>query len=198
MTPQSIITLARDPLNDTDSVTPRASNTELVRAVNAGLKELSIIQPALFTRVSQHSCAAGAEQEVAIADHLALVDVLCIHNGAALTRFDRAAMDAFKPSWRSDAQAAAKQWSPIDGHPRAFLVYPPSTAAQSLDVKTVAVPGEYALSDSITDVPDSLESALARFVIHWCESKDDEHVNSGRAQASYAAFVALVKPGAPQ
>lgn len=196
MTPQSIITLARDPLNDTDGVTPRASNTELVRAVNAGIKELSIIQPALFTSVSQFSCAAGAEQRLAFTDHLALVDVLCIHNGAALTRFDRAALDAFKPSWRADSQAAAKQWCPIDGDPLAFLTYPPSTAAQSLDVKTVRVPSEYALGDSITELPDALETALARFVIHWCESKDDEHVNSGRAALHYEAFVALVKTGA--
>ena len=198
MTPQSIITLARDPLNDTDAVTPRASDTELVRAVNAGIKELAIIQPALFTRVHSFTCAAGVEQTLDYATDIALVNVLSIHNGAGLTPFDRAALDAFKPAWRSDAQAAAQQWSPIEGSPLRFLVYPPSANGQSLDVESVRVPAEYALSDSITELPAALEPALARFVIHWCESKDDEHVNSGRSQASYAAFVALVKPGAAQ
>lgn len=198
MTPQSIITLARDPLNDTDAVTPRASDTELVRAVNAGIKELSIIQPALFTRVQSFTCAAGAEQTLNYATDIALVNVLSIHNGAGLTRFDRASMDAFKPAWRSDTQAAAQQWAPIEGSPLRFLVYPPSTSGQVLDVESVRVPAEYALSDSITELPAAVEPALARFVIHWCESKDDEHVNSGRAAAHYSAFLALVKPGATQ
>ena len=89
MTPQSIITLARDPLNDTDAVTPRASDAELVRAVNAGIKELAIIQPALFTRVHSFTCAAGAEQTLDYATDIALVNVLSIHNGAGLTPLDR-------------------------------------------------------------------------------------------------------------
>lgn len=196
MTPQSIITLARDPLNDTDAVTPRASDAELARAVNAGIKELAIIQPALFTRVHSFTCAAGAEQTLDYATDIALVNVLSIHNGAGLTPFDRASLDAFKPAWRSDAQAAAQQWASIEGSTLRFLIYPPSTNGQVLDVESVRVPAEYALNDSITELPAVVEPALARFVIHWCESKDDEHVNSGRSAASYQAFVNLVK-GAP-
>ena len=196
MTPQSIITLARDPLNDTDAVTPRASDAELVRAVNAGIKELAIIQPALFTRVHSFTCAAGAEQTLDYATDIAMVNVLSIHNGAGLTPFDRASLDAFKPAWRSDAQAAAQQWASIEGSTLRFLVYPPSTNGQALDVESVRVPAEYALNDSITELPAAVEPALARFVVHWCESKDDEHVNSGRSAASYQAFVNLVK-GAP-
>jgi hypothetical protein len=196
MTPQSIITLARDPLNDTDAVTPRASDAELVRAVNAGIKELAIIQPALFTRVHSFTCAAGAEQTLDYATDIAMVNVLSIHNGAGLTPFDRASLDAFKPAWRSDAQAAAQQWASIEGSTLRFLVYPPSTNGQVLDVESVRVPAEYALNDSITELPAAVEPALARFVVHWCESKDDEHVNSGRSAASYQAFVNLVK-GAP-
>lgn len=196
MTPQSIITLARDPLNDTDAVTPRASDAELVRAVNAGIKELAIIQPALFTRVHSFTCAAGAEQTLDYATDIALVNVLSIHNGAGLTPFDRSSLDAFKPAWRSDAQAAAQQWASIEGSTLRFLVYPPSTNGQVLDVESVRVPAEYALNDSITELPAAVEPALARFVIGWAESKDDEHVNSGRSAASYQAFVNLVK-GAP-
>lgn len=196
MTPATIITLARDPLNDTDAVTPRASDAELVRAVNAGIKELAIIQPALFTRVHSFTCAAGAEQTLDITTDISLVNVLSIHNGAGLTPFDRAAMEAFKPAWRSDSQAGAQQWAPIEGSPLRFLIYPPSTNGQVLDVESVRAPAEYALADSITELPSVVESALARFVIGWCESKDDEHVNSGRATASYQAFVALVKGAA--
>jgi hypothetical protein len=197
MTPQSIITLARDPLNDTDAVTPRASDAELVRAVNAGIKELAIIQPALFTRVHSFTCAAGAEQTLDYATDIALVNVLSIHNGAGLTPFDRSSLDAFKPAWRSDAQAAAQQWAPIEGSPLRFLVYPPSANGQALDVESVRVPAEYALADSITELPAVVEPVLARFVIGWCESKDDMHVNSGRATASYQEFVAMAKGAAP-
>lgn len=196
MTPASIILLARDPLNDTDAVAPRQSDTELVRAVNAGIKEVSLILSALFTKVNPFVCVDGAEQTLSFATDQALIDVPCITAGAALTRFDHAAMDAFKPAWRNDTKAAAQQWSQIEGQPLRFLVYPPANVGQSLDVKTIRVPATYALTDSITELPASLESALARYVIHWAESKDDEHVNSGRSTASYQAFVALLKPGA--
>jgi len=196
VTPQTIITLARDPLNDTTSSAYRQSNDELVRAVNAGIKEVSIILPALFTKVNAFTCANGAEQTLSFTTDQQLLDVLCITNGAALTRFNRAALDAYKPAWRGDTKSAAQQWCPIEGEPLRFLVYPPANAGQSLDVKSVRVPGTYALDDTISELPESLEPALARYVIHWAESKDDEHVNSGRSELSYKAFVALITPGA--
>ena len=196
MTPQSIITLARDPLNDTDGVTPRQSDTELVRAVNAGIKEVSILLPSLFTEINAYATVLGALQSLSFTNDQMLIDVLSITNGAALTPFDHKALDAFDATWRTGTPGAVKQWAPIDGSPLEFLTYPPATAGQSLDVKSIRVPPSYALADTITVLPESLESALARFVIHWAESKDDEHVNSGRSAASYSAFVALVKPGA--
>lgn len=198
MTPQSIITLARDPLNDTNAVTPRQSNAELVRAVNAGIKEISILLPALFTRIRTYTTVLGVKQALDFSEDQALVDVLRITNGAALTQFDRRALDAFEPTWTTRTAGVVQQWSPIDGDPLGFLTYPPATAAQSLDVQSVRVPTEYALADEITELPGSFEPALAHFVIAFAETKDDEHVNSGRVSANYAAFIALVKPGEPK
>lgn len=194
MTPQSIITLARDPLNDTDGAAYRQSDAELLRAVNAGIKEVAIILPGLFSTVGDMTCVAGAEQAVTFTDVQTLQNVLCIHGGNALTQFDRASLDAFKPAWRTDTPAAAQQWSPIEGDPLRFLVYPPAVLGQVLDVQFVRIPTEYALTDTITELPATLESALAKYVVYWAESKDDEHVNSGRAVANYQSFVALIKP----
>jgi len=146
----------------------------------------------VFTEVNPYTTILGAEQTLSFTDDQTLLDVLCITDGVALTRFDRAALDAFKPAWRTDTAAAVQQWSPIEGQPLRFLTWPPATAGQSLDVKSVRVPATYAIGDTI-DLPASLESTLAAFVIFFAEQKDDEHVNSGRSAASYQPFVGLLK-----
>lgn len=192
MTPQDIITQARYMTLDTDSTVPRQTSAELLGYVNEGLKEAAILRPDLFSTVGDMTCVAGqCEQAITFQDATRLLDVLCIHGGTALTPFDRATMDQFRPGWRTDAAGPAQNWSPLNNDPLQFFIYPKAPAGQVLDVRYVRNPGTYALGDTIGDLPESYAPALASYVVFRAESKDDEHVLSQRAAAQYAVFKSL-------
>lgn len=195
MTPQDIISSARYILNDTTE-TYRQSNAELLGYVNDALREAVVINPALFTVTGDYSCIVGqCEQALSFVDAAALVEVLSIKDGDALTPFDVAALNAFHPAWRTDTAGPAQQWAKLTGDPLRFFIYPKApVTAQVLEVKYVKIPAVYSgLTDVITELPGIYSSALTDYVVHRAESKDDEHVVSQRAQAAYAAFAAKIK-----
>lgn len=193
MTPQDIINQARHITNDagTSAAIYRQDDAELLSYVNEALKEAVVLRPDLFSTVGDMTCIAGqCEQSITFLDAVQLLDVLCIHGGRALTPFDRASMDLFRPGWRTDAAGEAQNWAPLQGDPLQFFIYPKAPAAQVLDVRYVRNPGTYALGDTIGDLPATYAPALANYVVFRAESKDDEHVLSQRAAAYYAAFKA--------
>lgn len=194
MTPSSIITTARHIVNDTDPLAYRQSDAEMLRYVIDGLREICKLQPLWFSAIAPFICIGGAEQTLAFADAEAIIDVPRITNGAALTQFDKSVMDSFSPGWKQATAAAAKQWASDPNDQLRFFVYPPAIAGQSLDVQFVAPVTAVALSDTITQVQDSLEPTLVDYVVSRAEGKDDEHVNSGRANAHLTAFIAKIKP----
>ena len=195
MTPQDIITDARYIINDTDASGYRQSNTELLEYVNAGIRECAILQPSLFSTVADHLCAISTcEQTLTFTNAAALVEVLCVKDGAALTPFDQSVMNAFNPGWRADTAGAAQQWSKFANDPLRFFIYPKAPGTpQTLSVRYVKNPTTLALTDAITELPLVYRSALIDYVVYRSESKDDEHVLSERAQAFLNSFVAKVK-----
>lgn len=194
MTPSEILTDARYILNDTDATSPRQSDTELLEYVNDGLKEVLILRPELFSTIGDLVCTQGTvEQQITFVDAVALVEVLCIHNGAALTPFDMRAMDAFSPTWRAATPAAASQWTKKEGDPLRFFLNVPAPASQTVDVRYIRNPSEYALGAEISDLPDAYKPALVDYVVHRAEAKDDEHVLSGRSEQFYQSFVSKIK-----
>lgn len=197
MTPQDIITVARDVLLDTDAAAYRQSDAELLRYVNDGIREAAIVQPALFSTIADYTCVPDScEQAITYADGFALLEVLCIHNGTALTPFDMDTMNAFNPSWRADAEGDAKQWCKFANDPFKFYIYPkaPALTAQILDVRYVRTPAaNYALTDLITDLPDGYKPALADYVVSRASAKDDEFQDNNRSTAFYQSFVAKMK-----
>jgi hypothetical protein len=191
MTPQDIINQARYIMNDagTNPAALRQGDEELLSYVNEALKEASVLRPELFSTVGDMTCAADqCEQAITFMDAAQLLDVLCIHNGTALTPFDRSAMDLFRPGWRTDAAGPAQNWAPLNGDPLQFFIYPKAPVGQVLDVRYVRIPLTYALTDTIGDLPSTYLPALVDFVVYRSESKDDEHVLTQRAAAHYAAF----------
>jgi hypothetical protein len=194
MTPAQIIAEARITLNDTDSVAYRQSDAEMLAYVQDGIAEASVIRPEWFQSNRSMLCATGTvEQSLTFADAQAIVRVLGITGGSVVTPFDMPTLDAFKPAWKTDAAAAARQWSAWPGDILRFYVYPKAPAAQYLDVLYLRNPVTLALGDTITDVPESTRPALVAYTIYRAESKDDEHSVSGRATASYNQFIALIK-----
>tara|TARA_R110000868_G_scaffold102106_3_gene281227 strand:- start:321 stop:917 length:597 start_codon:yes stop_codon:yes gene_type:complete len=197
MTPQDIITEVRYLINDTNILSSgyRQSDTELLSYVNGALKECAVLQPSYYASIGDVACTAGqCEQGIEFSDAAALLEVLGIHEGAVLTPFDLAAMNAYNPGWKTDTAAAARQWSRFPNDPLKFYVYPKAPAtSQVLDVRYVRVPEEFALTETITELPNVLQSALVNYVVFRAESKNDESVATGRATAFYQAFLTLVK-----
>jgi hypothetical protein len=194
MTPQDVITTARYILNDTSSSSPRQSDDELLGYVNEGVKTVQTLRPELFSTVGDFLCQVGqCEQSLVFASATALIEVLSIHGGAAVTQFDLDAMNRFNPGWRTDAEGAAKQWARFSNDQLKFFIYPKAPADQTIDVRYVRTPAVFALADQITDLPLGLQPALVDFVVYRAESKDNEHVLSQRAAAALATFTAQVK-----
>jgi len=197
MTPQDIITEARYILNDTNStgVGYRQGDTELLGYVNSSLVECAVLRPELFATIGDMTCVVGqCEQSISFTDVVALLEVLSIHQGAALTPFDMVAMNAYNPGWRTDTAAAARQWSRFTNDPLKFFIYPKAPVTpQVLDVRYARNPATFAIGDTITDVPAALKTALVEFVVYRAASKDDEHVNSGRANSFYQSFLSKLK-----
>ena len=194
MTPQDIITTARNIYNDADSVLYRKDNTELLSYVNDGLREMSALKPELFSTIGDMDTTAGeVEHSVTFADAQVLVDVLCIHAGAAVTEFDMATMDAFNPNWRTDTAAPMRQWARKPGDLLRFFIYPKSPVTQTIDVRYIRTPTVLALADTISEIPAAQFPALVDYVVYRAESADDEHTVSQRATSHYQAFVTKVK-----
>ena len=194
MTPQTVIDTARYVVNDTVSTLYRQANTELLAYVNAGIQEASALRPEWFYSVTTFSCTAGqVEQNISPTTAQELVKVISVNGGNIVTPFDMDAMDRFRPGWRVETAGAAQQWGRFTNDGLRFFVYPKAPVSQTLDVLVVTVPTTLALTDPITEVPTAVEAALADYVIYRAESKDDEHVNSGRAAAAYQSFVAKIK-----
>lgn len=194
-TPRELIQTARHIVVDNDAVDLRQADTELLGYFNDGMKEASGLQPELFTSIGDFLCTPGAaEQAVTFLDAQEIVDVLCIHGGEALTRFDMKILDAYMPGWRNATPAAAKQWAPFDGSKLKFFIYPPAPmTSQTLDVQYVRNPVALGLDDQITEIPVSLIPAMVDYIIYRAESKDDEHVLSQRAAMHYESFKSKVK-----
>ena len=195
MTPQSPIATARDILNDTNATTYRQSDAEMLRYFNDGVREISLLQPGLFRAIGDFVCTPSqSEQAVSFTNAQAILKVLCIHGSTALTEFDMEAMTAFTPGWRADTVGSAQQWCRVPGELLRFFVYPPAPATtQTLDILYVVSPTALAIGDTITEIPESMTPALVDYLVFRAESKDDEHVNSGRATASYQRFLSVIQ-----
>jgi hypothetical protein len=193
MTPLSCITTARQAINDTESATYRQSNDELVKYFNDGLKEASRLSPNHFKTTGDFTCVAGNhEQAVIYPDAQEFLSVIRIKDGNAVHEMDMASMSRFNPNWASDTAGSPQNWAKITGEKLRFYLYPQPATMQVLEVSYIRNPAEYTLNQIVDEVPSSWEAALAWYVIHMAEMKDDEHVNSGRAVAAYERFKGLI------
>lgn len=189
----SAIAIARGVLNDTEA-DYRYSDADLLDYGNGCLRSLPAIKPEwLYTRADL-TCAAGAKQTLSFNNAHSLVRVIGIKGGAALTEFDRAALDAFMPAWASATAAAAQQWAPGD-NPVSFYVNPPSAGGQVLETLYVKVPGPFTI-DEDTGLPDTITEAVADYIIGMAEARDDEHVLSARSTQFINQFAARLGGGA--
>lgn len=189
-TPSQVIANARVLMNDNEAGQYRQSDAELLGYFNDGMKEATVFAPKLFINTGDFSCTAGqTEQAITFDDAQALIEVIRIKDGKALLRADFKTLSQFNPDWASDTAAAAVHWDKSEVDPLRFYIYPKAPAGmQLLEVLYLRNPASYALSDEVTELPDSTMPAFVDYVVFRAESKDDESVNVGRATAFYEKF----------
>ena len=179
-TVQDIISRAREVLNDPDKT--RWADSVLIYWINDALSLLRFASPRLFSLRGNHSCNAGALQSLIFDRARELIGVI------GVLPCDQRAIDAFNPSWQTSSSGAALNWMPSATALKDFLLYPPSFQGQQLIVEYVETPEKMEFLIDDIPVPDDYVSALSDYVIGMAESKDAEHVVSGRAQVFMQAF----------
>lgn len=181
------IPVARAVLNDTDTEGYRYSNDDLVAIGNGALRALAEIKPEWLAGDIEFACAAGASQSLPETEH-AFLGVVMVKNGSVVTPTDKTALDVFMPGWRNQAAQPTVHWMP-DAGKLDFLVYPPSSAGQVLIVRSVRVPGPYALDDD-TGLPETLTEAVADYMVSVAEARNDEDVLTQRSSQFLSQFAA--------
>lgn len=206
---------AREVLNQAriillDEASERWPLAELLRWVNAGLREIATLKPSAYSVTVPLQLVAGTYQTIP-AQYLAFLDAkrnLQSANatprigGPAITMTDRDSLDAVNPNWHDPA---FKPYTKLVRHgifdpetPREFYVYPGNDGTGVIEVAVARMPVEAVRptpdneisSYSFTlDLPDIYENALVDFVLSRAYAKDADFVGSGaRATAHYQAF----------
>lgn len=189
------VSIARGVLQDSDPDGYRYSDPDLVAYGNGAIRALVGIKPGLFYTESDFACTENAaKQSLSFDDAHALIDVLRINNGNAVLRADKAALDAFMPSWMTGSPGTAVNWMPNIDDPVGFYLYPPAPANQVLRVLYVRVPATYAMDDD-TGLPETITEAVADYMVGMAESRNDEAANSGRATQFINQFAARIGGG---
>lgn len=200
VTYQNVIDRARVPLNDSAKV--RYSDSELNSYLNDGLYAMVGIRSDLFNFDGLIDCVAGTDQTLPEGG-VTVLDVYGATIGTAysgVTRITFNALRTYRSSWRNDPPAICQNWfyAPQDeskqGGPK-FFIYPPSPSGQQLQALYLKLPATVSVTAAATTVlpvPDDYSVPLQFYVVGRAEMKDDEHVNTARAQAFASQFEKMV------
>lgn len=183
-----IVSRVRTIINDTREEY-RNGDTEIFGWIMDCLNTILTARPELFTKVAQIALLAGPDQTVA-----GVTRAVAFAGVEGYPRADLAALDYFRPGWRSGAATAVlENWGAGNTGPLSFTVFPPSLAGQSIPVLYVETPAPITQLTDPVGLPDNMIAPVVQYCVALVESKDDEHVNSNRAAQAKADFLALIK-----
>lgn len=171
-------TIINDTIPDSDGVY-RYSDPDLLEYGNGAIGALAELKAHWLYAETTLTCATGKALQ-SKADVHAIVSVNRIQGGNVVLPCDKAALDAFMPGWVLASNGAAQNWMPHNDDPRSIWIYPPAPAAQVLEITVIHVPTSFA-ADADTGLPLTLKEAIGDYIVGMAESRDDEHVLSGRA-----------------
>jgi len=187
-TAQSAIDLARLDLNDAAKV--RYPDADLLRALNAFLDSVSLVRPDLFT--IQHAALPTTpdtvQQDVIDQDALAIYDVYAVTGGAAITECDHETLSRAVPGWASEPSGTPYHWmrhpsDPAKRDATKYLLYPRPLTGITLVAQAAYAPVDLLIGGTVP-LPNSYIDVAAHYIVYKAESRDDEHVLSGRASVA--------------
>lgn len=188
VTVQNVIDKVRILTNDTE--TPyRTEDSEITGWLNDAIKATLTLLPQLFTQTANYTCSAGSRQVLDTNLAHSLIEVIGVPYA------DYATMSAFNPQWQTDAAGAIQNWLRLGNEPLVFFAYPKQAGGETLTIMYVAIPAALTSTTDNVPLPETYAPALVAYCVSMVESKDDEHVNSNRAQAAMADFVGRITGG---
>lgn len=190
-TVQSVVTDVRYAVQDTNVVSPRYPDAQIVGVVNQVLKRIAVLRPDLFSYVTNFTCVAGAMQTLP-AESFRLEDVFQVVGGSNVNEINREVLDLTFNNWQVSTAGAAQDWMRHVRNPSIFFLYPPAPVGQVLTLEYCKSPRTYVITDTIDLIPDVYFPCILDGVVWLLESIDNEHVNSGRAKMMQDTFMQLL------
>lgn len=199
ITAQSIIKDIQTALQDESGV--RWPATEIAGYINDGQREIAVLRPEMFVVSAVLSLAAGAKQTLPAAC-IDFMDMPRLTSGGALTKTDRAVLDALSPGWYLFTQTASLKHFCYDPKtPQVVYTYPPAAASTSVDIVYSALPADIAAPSGAAwstasgniSADDIFKNALFHYALFRAWGKDAEF--GGNATLS-ATHYQLFKAGA--
>lgn len=177
-----------------DSGFTRWTQAELLRWLNAGRREIAILRPDLYSKISVHTLSAGTKQTIPsdgnnFLDAIRNVASDSVTPGRSVRVIEQEVLDAIKPNWHSEtASGTIKHFMFDERTPKHFFVYPPAVANTKLEIRYSTTPVDVTANDSLTD-DEIWSSAIVDYVLYRAFSKDAEYTgNMARAAAHYTQF----------
>lgn len=196
VTAQQVIDRVRTQLIDTDSVTQRWADAELLKWLTDGERTIVAIAPGASSVNGTVSLTAGTLQYIPSNGHM-LLSVTRNTSGRAVRVVSREIMDAYNPDWHSATQAALVQNYIFDlQQPRQFFVYPPNNGTGAVEIIYSVMPAERtALTDTL-EVIDLYQTPLVDYVLYRAHQKDSDFAaGQGLSAVHMQAFAAFMQQG---
>lgn len=188
----AVCTEVRDATLD-ETATYRVSDAKLVTYANGALREMCLLRPDLFSASGDITCTQSKMIQSAPAASVKLLNVYGIKNGAVIAEIDWQTLNLRYPNkWKSAASGAALYWIRHETNPNKFYCFPPAPASQTLDGEWAAAPTALTATSDAIPVSDIYIPAIRDYMIFRIESREDEYVNSGRAQMHLEKFYSLL------
>lgn len=197
VTGTTLINNAANELKDTANV--RWLRPELLAWINEAQAVINTLVPRANRVVSAQKMVAGTRQSLP-ADGALLLDVTRNMGtngstpGAPVRIVSRTLMDAFQPTWHSDAAATAvTNYLFTTQEPTAYFVYPPSDGTGYIEVNYSQVPPTLSAEASAIGINDEYAPAVLCWMLYRACLKDAEYSPGAQlASAHMSAFQSLV------
>lgn len=181
---QEAITLARTLLDNPVDI----HDVQFLGHANDALDAIALVRPELFYAPCEITCITDATfQRFNAVDSIGLVDIYAIKGGNVVRKITRSELDALRPSWHSDAAAAAEHWVDLGQEfANGFLLHPKSPSGQILTGLYVKSPPEYAAGTQHL-LSSAYTPMIADFIIAKHLSRPSLN-DQARSQAAMASF----------
>ena len=180
MTPQTIITEARDLIQDS-AVPHRYDDVMMLRFVNNAFSRAAILRPDLFGFVGEIPLTAGETLQTCPPGAIRLIELFRVKGGAAFVEVSRVELSRYAPGWMSAPPGDPVNFTRYPRNPTKFFVYPPPKAGTVVLGEWAQSPPILAMTDE-APLPDAYLPVMVDGVVALAEIIDNEHVDSGRAK----------------